>query len=240
MTTQPETPSTALLDALTRGAGFGPGRAVALEVEDAALREALAQRVVEVGGRLAGAADAVDAAVISVGRGELASAHLVPPVIWRTVARVPAGTGRVALLLPAAGDRDALDALIEAERGRWGLGEAVGLAVGERWIVGGLRRPDLSRAEVKRLRGLGHALEATVLVGRGGLTEAVVSATRRALERHGLVKTKLTPQASLDKQEAASALAAATGAYLVQRIGKTALLRLPSVPLDLPQPRGRR
>jgi len=107
MTTQPETPSTALLDALTRGAGFGPGRAVALEVEDAALREALAQRVVEVGGRLAGAADAVDAAVISVGRGELASAHLVPPRLLYTF---PSPRDRQKTRMPSsAGQKQAIN-----------------------------------------------------------------------------------------------------------------------------------
>lgn len=240
MTTRHETPSAALLDALGRGAGFGPGRAIALEGCQPALREGVAQRVEEAGGTLARPGDAADAAVIALEAEAFAEAHLVPSVLWRTVARVPAGTGRVALVLPGRGDRDALDALVDDERGRWGLGEAVGLVVDDLWVVGGLRRPDLSRPEVKRLRGLGHALEATVLVGRGGLTEAVVAATRRALERHGLVKAKLTPQASLDKQEAAAALAAATGAYLVQRIGKTALLRLASVPLDLPQKRVRR
>ena len=61
-----------------------------------------------------------------------------------------------------------------------------------------------------------------------------MAAAETALQRHGLVKVKLTPQCKLEKGEAARALAWGTGGDLVQRIGKTALLWRRDVPLDPP------
>ena len=69
---------------------------------------------------------------------------------------------------------------------------------------------------------------------RHGLTAEIVAATRSALERHGLVKAKMTPQCELDKEVVARDLAWATGAKLIQRIGKTAILFRPDIKLDPP------
>ena len=79
-----------------------------------------------------------------------------------------------------------------------------------------------------------------ILIGRSGLTRSIVEATLSAVERHGLIKVKLTPQSTEDKDEAAQALAWATGSHLVQRVGKTALLYREDVTLDPPSKRVRR
>jgi RNA-binding protein YhbY len=68
----------------------------------------------------------------------------------------------------------------------------------------------------------------------------VVEATRTALERHGLIKIKLTPQSTEDKDGAAIALSWATGSHLVQRVGKTALLFREDVELAPPVKKVRR
>lgn len=49
----------------------------------------------------------------------------------------------------------------------------------------------LTSTQRKYLRGLAHALEPLVHVGRGGVNEGVLSATRRALEDHELIKVKI-------------------------------------------------
>ncbi len=108
-------------------------------------------------------------------------------------------------------------------------------------LVRGRRRAKLDNATRKRLRGLAHDIEPTVLIGRSGLTPEVVETARQAVERHGLIKAKLTPQCKLDKAAIARDIAWATGSQLVQRIGKTAVLYRPDVTLEPPQRRtGRR
>lgn len=108
-------------------------------------------------------------------------------------------------------------------------------------VVSGRRRATLPGAERKRLRGMGHDLDASVLIGRAGVTPDVIAATRAAAERHGLIKVKLTPQCEADKKEALAAVAWGSGSRLIQRIGKTGLLYRPDVTLDPPARRsGRR
>ncbi len=104
-------------------------------------------------------------------------------------------------------------------------------------VLRGLRRPQPTRTRIKELRGLAHNLEASILIGRDGLSEGLVASAREALERHGLVKAKLTPRARLDKQDSAVELAWAAGGQLVQRVGKTAVIFRPDVPLQPPTSR---
>ncbi len=101
-------------------------------------------------------------------------------------------------------------------------------------ILRGVRRATPGKEQVKSLRGQGHRLEATVLVGREGLTAGLVASARDALARHGLIKARLTPQCKLDKDEASRDLAWAAGGQLVQRVGKMSLLYRSDVPLKPP------
>lgn len=107
-------------------------------------------------------------------------------------------------------------------------------------VLRGLRRAPVGNAKAKELRGIGHAMEPSILIGRGGLSAELVASAREALERHGLIKAKLTPQCELDKSEAARDLAWATGAHVVQRVGKTVLLYRPDVKLEPPVAKRRR
>ena len=83
----------------------------------------------------------------------------------------------------------------------------------------------------KYLRGLGHHLEPVVYVGREGITDSLVQSSMDALKTRELIKIKLGQNCTVPKKEAASRLAEATGAALVQLIGKTILLYLPNTDL---------
>jgi RNA-binding protein len=85
--------------------------------------------------------------------------------------------------------------------------------------------PELDGAERRHLRGLAHPLKPVVIVGEGGLSEAVLRALDEALERHELVKVRLRqPQ---DKKRSARELAEASGAALCGLVGHTVVLYRP-------------
>lgn len=81
----------------------------------------------------------------------------------------------------------------------------------------------LTGKQRRQLRSLGHHLEPVVLVGQAGVTEAVVAAVEQALHDHELIKVKVN-EGPETRQEAAEHLAQATGAELVQLLGRTVLL----------------
>ncbi len=78
------------------------------------------------------------------------------------------------------------------------------------------------------LRGLANPLEAIVHVGKGGMADTIVKQTEDALTARELIKGKALETAPVSAREAAEALAAATGAAVVQVIGRTFVLYRPS------------
>lgn len=82
----------------------------------------------------------------------------------------------------------------------------------------------LSGKALRHLRGLGHALDPVIAVGKNGVTESLVKETAVALERHELVKVRVLQEAPVDRHEAAEDLAGKTGATLAQVLGRTFLL----------------
>ncbi len=96
----------------------------------------------------------------------------------------------------------------------------------------------LSGKAIRKLRALGHHLAPVVQIGKDGITDAVVAATREALRAHELVKVKLGGEAPLERSEAGPELAARAGAVLAQTLGRTLLLykRHPNSPkIELPR-----
>lgn len=89
-------------------------------------------------------------------------------------------------------------------------------------------RPALTGKQVRHLRGLGHALRPTVMLGRQELSDSVLGALDAVLTAHELVKVKLQEGCLLDRHAAAEELAEATGSAVVQILGKTILLYRPS------------
>ncbi|MDF2692311.1 MAG: binding protein [Labilithrix sp.] len=82
----------------------------------------------------------------------------------------------------------------------------------------------LSGKAARYLRGLGHHLEPIVQIGKDGITEGVVTATRTALLAHELVKVRILSEAPIDRKEAGEELAQRAGAALAQTLGRTLLL----------------
>ena len=74
------------------------------------------------------------------------------------------------------------------------------------------------------LRGLAHALQPVVRIGKAGLTPAVVNETRKSLEAHELIKVRIDMDDADDRKEAAEALARETEAEIAGTIGKLAIL----------------
>jgi RNA-binding protein len=74
------------------------------------------------------------------------------------------------------------------------------------------------------LRAHANRLAATVHAGQQGLTGAVMQTLDDALRTRELVKVQLGKQAELSAKEAASQLAAAAKAEVIQVIGKTVTL----------------
>ncbi len=87
----------------------------------------------------------------------------------------------------------------------------------------------ITSRQKKFLSGVGQKLEATVSVGKAGITDAVIAQISQMLERHELVKVRLTAE---DRKEAAAAIASATKACCVSVVGRAAVLYRPNA--DLP------
>ena len=74
------------------------------------------------------------------------------------------------------------------------------------------------------LKGLAHPLSPVVRVGKAGVTDAVVSETKKSLDAHELIKVRIDGDDSDVRHELAEKLAAAADAHLAASIGKTAIL----------------
>jgi RNA-binding protein len=74
------------------------------------------------------------------------------------------------------------------------------------------------------LKGLAHPLSPIVRVGKAGVTDAVVTETKKSLDAHELIKVRIDVDESSERKAVAERLAAATDAHLAATIGKIAVL----------------
>ena len=87
------------------------------------------------------------------------------------------------------------------------------------------QRPEtITGAQKRVLRGLGHGLSPIIRLGKAGLTEGLVKATRGALLDHELIKISVSSECPLDRKVAPHELAKLSGSHVAQIIGRTALL----------------
>jgi len=77
------------------------------------------------------------------------------------------------------------------------------------------------------LRGLAHALEPVVRVGRAGASPSVIEETRRSLNAHELIKIRIDHDDSSHRKALAEELAKACEAEVAGTIGKLAILYRP-------------
>ena len=87
-------------------------------------------------------------------------------------------------------------------------------------------RPKLTPKARQALKRRAHALKPVVLMGRKGLTDAVLAEIDRSLEAHELIKVRLSGDRE-ERRHLASQIASHVGAELVQLIGKVAVFYRP-------------
>ena len=87
-----------------------------------------------------------------------------------------------------------------------------------------MKNIQLSSQQKKSLRGIAHHLDPVVAVSERGLSEGITEETERALNDHELIKVKVFDNDRAVRQEIANELAEKTGAVVLQKIGKIAVL----------------
>jgi RNA-binding protein len=90
----------------------------------------------------------------------------------------------------------------------------------------------LTPAQRKDHRANAHPLDAVVMIGAGGLTDAVKKEINAALKAHGLIKVRVQSDDRLAREAMFQSLADELGAAPIQHIGKLLVLWRPMPPKE--------
>lgn len=82
----------------------------------------------------------------------------------------------------------------------------------------------LSPAQRREYRALAHNLKPVIMIGEKGLTDSLMQELDRALNDHELIKIKVASAEREARHEMITQACTASGAELVQTIGKIAVL----------------
>ena len=82
----------------------------------------------------------------------------------------------------------------------------------------------LTNPQKRYLKGLAHDLRATIMVGAKGVTPSLLAELDAVLEQHELIKVKVAAEDRETRDAWIAAMAEASQAGLVTRIGNTAVL----------------
>ena len=82
----------------------------------------------------------------------------------------------------------------------------------------------LTGKQSRHLRALAHGLRPTVLIGKAGITDPLLSEIDAALLAHELIKVKVASDAPLETKEAGASLAEHSGGQVAQVIGHVVVL----------------
>ena len=85
-------------------------------------------------------------------------------------------------------------------------------------------RKSLSSKQIRKLRSLGMTEEAVVMIGKEGVSPAVVASAREAIKKRALIKVRVLQNAPEEPADAITMLAERADANLVQVIGRNGLL----------------
>ena len=88
--------------------------------------------------------------------------------------------------------------------------------------------PALSTRQKQFLKALAHPMAPLVLIGKEGLSPAVLVTIDKELANHELLKVKIGNNSGLERHETSATIAAASDSSLVQVIGKTIVLYRPN------------
>ncbi len=82
----------------------------------------------------------------------------------------------------------------------------------------------LNSRQRAQLRGMANGYETILHIGKGGMTEQVVSQADEALEKRELIKAKVLETCDVSARETAESIAEKIGADVVQVIGSKFIL----------------
>jgi RNA-binding protein len=82
----------------------------------------------------------------------------------------------------------------------------------------------LTNDQKKQYKAIAHNLNPVVIIGENAISEGLMNELERALNDHELIKVKINVGEREDRQEIIEHLIENTGATLVQKIGKIAVL----------------
>lgn len=89
---------------------------------------------------------------------------------------------------------------------------------------------ELNPAQRGFLKARAHRLKPVVMIGAGGLTEAVLREIARSLEAHELIKVRVLNDDRAEREEFLHRICDSLGAAPVQHIGKLLLIYRPADP----------
>ena len=93
----------------------------------------------------------------------------------------------------------------------------------------------LTSKQRSELRARANPLDVTLIVGKGGVSESVITEAEILLESHELVKGKVLETAFMSAREASDAICEATGADGVSAVGYTFVIWRKSKKLEAAQ-----
>ena len=93
----------------------------------------------------------------------------------------------------------------------------------------------LTSKQRSELRAQANPLEVTLMVGKGGVSESLITEAEILLESHELVKGKVLETAFMSAREASDAICEATGADGVSAVGYTFVIWRKSKKLEAAQ-----
>lgn len=85
-------------------------------------------------------------------------------------------------------------------------------------------RKSLSSKQIRKLRSIGMTEEAVVMIGKEGVSPAVVASAREAIKKRELIKVRVLQNAPEEPADVITMLAERADANLVQVIGRNGLL----------------
>ncbi|WP_178861739.1 ribosome assembly RNA-binding protein YhbY [Thiomicrorhabdus cannonii] len=95
----------------------------------------------------------------------------------------------------------------------------------------------LSINQKKYLRGIAHGLNPIIIIGANGVTESLMAELDSTLSHHELLKIKIASAEREDRKEMIDYVVKATGALLVQSIGKTFVIYRQNEETNVPLPK---
>lgn len=89
----------------------------------------------------------------------------------------------------------------------------------------------------KYLRGIAHGLNPMIIIGANGVTDSLMTELESTLDHHEILKIKMAAAERDDRKVIIDHIIKATGALLVQTVGKVLVIYRQNEDTQLPLPR---